>query len=122
MAQLGYNVSAAALSRRLAHRRGRREVFVAESDGVVVAWAAVAVDETFVEGFGAQLEGLVVDESVRGRGIGAALLDAVERFARDRGCGELRILSNVVRERAHAFYRRCGYETVKTQRNLRKQL
>lgn len=122
MTQLGYAVPAAALRRRLERREARRQVFVAELDDRVVGWAAVSVDETFVEGHCAHLEGLIVDESVRSVGIGKALLDAVERWARDRACAELRVLSNVVRERAHAFYRRHGYETVKAQYNFRKTL
>jgi len=32
------------------------------------------------------------------------------------------VRSNVTRERAHAFYGRLGYETVKTQRVFRKTL
>jgi GNAT superfamily N-acetyltransferase len=122
MAQLGYDVPAAALAGRLRRRDGRREVLVAVSAGRIVAWAAVCTDEPFVEGFGAQLEGLVVDESSRGRGAGAQLLDAAEAWARDRGGTEMRVKSNVVRERAHAFYKRQGYRTIKSQYHLRKAL
>lgn len=122
MSQLGYDVAASTLRERLERKGERREVFVAESDGKVLGWAAISVDETFVEGFAADLEGLVVDESVRGAGLGKLLLDAAENWARERGCGEMRVRSNVVRERAHAFYHRNGYATIKTQRNLRKRL
>lgn len=122
MVQLGYDVAASALSERLKRRDDRREVFVAEADEGVLGWAAVSADEPFVEGFGAHLEGLVVDERIRSRGIGKELLDAVERWARYRGCGEMRVLSNVVRERARAFYQRNGYATVKAQHNFRKRL
>jgi GNAT superfamily N-acetyltransferase len=122
MAQLGYNVSAAVLYERLERRGERREVFVAESADGIVGWAGVSVDQTFVEGFGADLEGLVVDESVRSHGIGERLLEAAEAWARERGCTEIRVRSNVVRKRAHEFYGRHGYATVKTQYNLRKRL
>ncbi len=122
MAQLGYDVPAAPLRERLGRREHRREIFVAESTDVIVGWAAVSVDETFVEGFRADLEGLVVEESVRSRGIGKLLLEAAESWARERGAEELRVRSNVLRERAHIFYRRHGYETIKAQYNLRKRL
>jgi GNAT superfamily N-acetyltransferase len=122
MTQLGYGVAAETIADRLARREPRREVLVATYDDRVVGWAAVSVDEPFVEGFSAQLEGLVVDESARSRGVGAQLLNAAEEWARERGCREIRVWSNVVRKRAHAFYERAGYKTVKSQYLFRKQL
>ena len=112
MDQLGYSVPASAISERLQRLGERRDVFVATDDGRVVGWAALFVDEPFVEGSGALLEGLVVDEAVRSRGIGIALLEAV----RSPGTGtRLRpdsVQSNVLRERAHSFYERNGYAKV----------
>jgi GNAT superfamily N-acetyltransferase len=122
MHQLGYEVAAAAVADRLRRRGERREVFVAARDDRVVGWAGVSTDEPFVEGFGAHLEGLVVDEAFRGAGIGAALLEAAEAWARERGCAFMRVQSNVIRERAHEFYRRQGYGTIKAQYHLRKPL
>lgn len=122
MSQLGYDVSAPTIAERLQRREERREVLVATSAGRVVGWAAVCADEPFVEGFGAHLEGLVVEESVRSLGIGARLIVAAERWARARGCAEMRVQSNVVRERAHAFYQGHGYATIKAQYHLRKRL
>ncbi|MGA7200861.1 MAG: GNAT family N-acetyltransferase [Candidatus Cybelea sp.] len=122
MAQLGYDVPAAAVIARLQHLGERRDVFVATDGERVVGWAALAIDEAFVEGFGAYLEGLVVDEAARNRGIGVALLEAVEDRARERGCAEVRVQSNVLRERAHSFYGRNGYLKVKAQYQLRKAL
>ncbi len=124
MKQLGYDVPAPAVSERLQRLGERRDVFVAtDGDGErVVGWAALLIDEPFVEGFGAFLEGLIVDEAARSRGIGAALLEAVEARARERGCAEIRVQSNVLRERAHSFYERNGYVKVKAQYRLRKPL
>ena len=50
-----------------------------------------------------------------GTGAGAALMDAVERWARERGCGA--IVLNVLQGNAHArdFYRKHGYEAEYTQ-------
>lgn len=121
MAQLGYDVAPEVIADRL-QRLVCREVFVALSRERIVGWAAVCADEPFVEGLGAHLEGLVVEESVRSLGIGAALLERVEAWARQRGCTELRVHSNVIRERAHAFYRRRGYTTVKAQYYFSKLL
>ena len=122
MAQLGYDVPAPAIAARLRRLGERRDVFVATDGERVVGWAALLVDEPFVDGFGAFLEGLVVDETARSRGIGVALLEAVEARARERGCAEIRVQSNVLRERAHSFYERNGYLKVKAQYQLRKSL
>jgi GNAT superfamily N-acetyltransferase len=122
MKQLGYDVPTPAVTERLQRLGERREVFVATDGERVVGWAGLLIDEPFVEGFGAFLEGFVVDEAARSRGIGAALLEAVEARARERGCTEIRVQSNVLRERAHSFYERNGYLKVKAQYQLRKPL
>jgi GNAT superfamily N-acetyltransferase len=75
-----------------------------------------------VEGRLAWIEGFVVDEQARSGGIGARLLEALEIWARARGCNALRVQSNVIRKRAHAFYERHGYVKLKTQFAFRKQL
>jgi GNAT superfamily N-acetyltransferase len=122
MKQLGYDVAAPAVTERLQRLGKRRDVFVATDGERVVGWAALSFDEPFVEGFGAFLEGFVVDGAARSRGIGAVLLEAVEARARERGCAEIRVQSNVLRERAHSFYERHGYLKVKAQYQLRKPL
>jgi GNAT superfamily N-acetyltransferase len=122
MRQLGYEVPADELATRIERRGDGRQVFVAVRDEVVAGWIAVCADEPFVEGFGAHVEGLVVEESERSGGIGAELLDAAESWARAAGCGEMRVQSNVIRTRAHAFYSSHGYATIKSQHQLRKRL
>jgi GNAT superfamily N-acetyltransferase len=122
MMQLGYEVAAGEISERLRRQEERRAVFVAARGRDVVGWVAVCTDEPFVEGFGGHLEGLIVDDAVRSRGIGAELIEAAEAWARSRGCTEMRVQSNVVRARAHAFYKRHGYATIKSQYHLRKTL
>ena len=66
----------------------------------------------------------LADLSTRLGSIGAALLEEVEAWAwaRARGCAALRVRSNVVRERAHRFYRRAGFETIKTQHVFEKRI
>ena len=71
MNQLGYDVSVAEIGERLRRREERRAVLVATRGDRIAGWAAVCTDEPFVEGFGAHLEGLVVDGTVRSRGVGA---------------------------------------------------
>ncbi len=69
-----------------------------------------------------EINGLVVDESIRSRGIGRILLGAAEEWARSIGFDVISVHSNVTRDRAHRFYTKNGYEHVKTQKEFRKHL
>ncbi len=122
MEQLGYDVPAEQIARRLARRGRDREVFVAEDDSGVVGWAGVCVRDDFIGGRYAEIEGFVVDAQTRGAGIGARLLDAAEVWARAQECHTMRVRSNVIRERAHVFYERHGYRKVKAQFVFQKTL
>lgn len=122
MEQLGYPVPASKIEERLGRMPERRVVLVAVVDGEVVGWTSVCADETLVEGLDACIEGFVVDERVRSRGVGLRLLQVAERWSKERGCASLIVRSNVVRTRAHGFYDRNGYVTIKSQRFFRKQL
>jgi GNAT superfamily N-acetyltransferase len=54
--------------------------------------------------------------------VGLKLLERAEQWAREKGCTMVGLRSNVIRDRAHAFYERNGYEHFKTQKSFRKQL
>ncbi|MBS0516500.1 MAG: GNAT family N-acetyltransferase [Proteobacteria bacterium] len=125
-AQLGYPTPAADTRERYARVRAAQagEVFVATfaADARVVGWTHVVPRLQLEEAPHAELAGLVVDETVRGTGVGAALLAAAEDWARGQGFAAMRVRSNVVRERAHRFYEREGYVRTKSQAVLRKTL
>jgi GNAT superfamily N-acetyltransferase len=82
----------------------------------------VAARTQLTEDCCAEILGLVVDESTRGSGIGAALIRAAEEWARSEGCVRMRVRSRDTRERAHRFYERAGYERNKVQLVLHKPL
>jgi N-acetylglutamate synthase-like GNAT family acetyltransferase len=90
-------------------------VLVAEEEGKVIGWAHVAAMYQVVNDPFAELLALVVDESVRGQGTGAVLVEAVSDWAARNGFQTLRVRSNVVRERTHRFYDRLGFERTKSQ-------
>ncbi|HEY2798537.1 MAG TPA: GNAT family N-acetyltransferase [Thermoanaerobaculia bacterium] len=122
--QLGYPMTAERASERLAGLTGHSDhaLLVAESEGRLSGWLQVSLPRIFESAPQAEIAGLVVDEDHRGRGIGPELLRAAEEWARQRGCAVIRVRSNVVRERAHGFYRREGYGEIKTQRVFEKPL
>ena len=70
----------------------------------------------------AEIGGLVVDERARSRGVGRVLLAAAEAWAARQGLREVALRSNILRERAHDFYRRLGYDCPKTQHRFRKRI
>lgn len=53
---------------------------------------------------------LVVAEEARGQNVGRMLVEAVEQWCREEGCGLIEVTSNDRRAEAHAFYRHMGYE------------
>src|ERR1700746_2081902 len=122
--QLGYPASRAEIAQRM--KRGRaatlHAIFVAESESGVSGWLHVSVTPLLEAALRAEVNGLVVDENMRSLGAGAKLLAAAERWAAARGCRSMSVRSNVVRDRAHAFYLRNGYELYKTQKAFRKSL
>src|SRR5262245_51601471 len=124
--QLGYPTPEKEMAGRLAHliRHPRiGAVLMAETfEGKVVGWLHVSVTPLLEVPLRAEVNGLIVAEGQRGSGSGAKLLQAAEAWAKAKGCTTMSVRSNVVRDRAHSFYLRNGYEHYKTQKAFRKAL
>jgi GNAT superfamily N-acetyltransferase len=123
--QLGYPAEAKQIKERLKNLKpaAQHAVFVAERDGTEVAgWVHVSVEPLIEADMRAEVNGLVVREGERSRGAGWKLLEEAERWAKKRGCKDMSVRSNVIRERAHQFYESHGYEHYKTQKAFRKPL
>jgi GNAT superfamily N-acetyltransferase len=123
--ELGYPTSTSEMRIRLQRLRPAADnaVFVAEnSDRAVIGWLHATVSRLLEVSLRAEVEGLVVAEGHRSTGAGAQLLQAAEEWARKRKCVNMSVRSNVLRERAHGFYERQGYEHIKTQKAFLKPL
>ena len=120
--QLGYPGTIAQATDRLARLADSdtARVLLAESGGAAAGWLHVAEFRTLESEPYAEIVGLVVDASHRGSGIGAFLVQAAIAWAAERGLDEIRVRSNVVRERAHRFYERQGFDVIKTQKVFRR--
>jgi GNAT superfamily N-acetyltransferase len=94
---------------------GIGEAAAARAGGTLLGWIHVAGQYCLEAEPWAEILGLVVDEDRRRRGVGCELLRCAERWARERGYRRLRLRTNVVRVETHAFYRRRGFEELKTQ-------
>lgn len=73
-------------------------------DGVVKAVAGIRAGEWLAGGKYLEIEDLVTAESARSKGYGGELFDWIVDLARNEGCDELRLVSNVTRYGAHRFY------------------
>ena len=123
--ELGYPATRAEIARRLAalEAASTHGVWVAENaEGCVVGWLHAARSLHLADDEDVEVLGLVVAESARGSGIGAALLRFAERWAARSGSARVRIRSRIERERAHNFYAREGYSRIKVQFVLDKPL
>jgi GNAT superfamily N-acetyltransferase len=115
--QLGYPTSPEEAGERLRDLSARPEeaVLVAEDDGEAVGWIHVSALHSLEMEPCALIQGLVVDEFHRGGGTGAALVQAAIDWTAGHGFRTLRVRSNTVRERTHAFYERLGFARTKSQ-------
>jgi GNAT superfamily N-acetyltransferase len=92
------------------------------ASGAVIGWIEVIETSHLESGDVAEITGLVVTASERGRAVGSTLLTAAEAWARRRGLGRIRVRSNVIRERTHGFYADRGYVERKRQVVFQKGL
>lgn len=108
--QLGYAARPAQVLSQLLALPASDAALLAEDAGAVAGVVVVHVMAPLhVARPWALLSSLVVDETRRSGGVGAALLSAAEAFAVQAGCAQLELSSNVARTRAHQFYERHGY-------------
>jgi GNAT superfamily N-acetyltransferase len=123
--QLGYPTTEKDMAGRLAMLLSRPHgvVLVAETPAhEVLGWLHVSVTPLLEVPLRAEVNGLIVREGERSLGAGTKLLEAAEDWARSKRCTSMSVRSSVIRDRAHAFYLRNGYEHYKTQKAFRKDL
>lgn len=116
--ELGYPSTGSDVRRRLFDLKTAADhaVMVAEdSPGRVVGWVHVfRAPRLGGEPF-AELGGLVVTESLRGRGIGRRLVEEAEVWAAARDLQTLRIRTRTTRSDTRLFYEDLGFVLTKTQ-------
>ena len=122
--ELGYPSGPEAIRARLAAiaREADQAIVVAEAPEGVVGWIHVGVTLSLESEPWAEIRGLVVSESCRGRGVGRRLVDFAEAWAARRGHSRIRVRTNVLRQESPKFYARLGFVQVKTQAVFAKDL
>ena len=116
--QLGYEIAAAELDSRIACVLGtaNHHVAVAEEHGRVVGLVHVFERPALEKPCEAVVQALVVDAKLRRRGIGEALMEAAEAWAKARGLASVALST----QHAQVFYTRLGYGKVATSDLMRK--
>jgi GNAT superfamily N-acetyltransferase len=79
-------------------------VWVAERDGEIVGGAVLVI-----AGPVATLANVAVHPDAGGQGLGGALIQTVERHARNAGCSELRLATHIDMPANVALYARLGW-------------
>ena len=112
IAELDYQVTADEVIERLdAQAAMGIGTLVAVEDGAVVGCASWSLMRVLHRpGPVGRVSMMVVTEALRGRGVGRALVRAVEARCAALGCVLVEVTSNVRREEAHRFYEALGYE------------
>ena len=95
------------------------KIFVAVSDGLVVGYVHANNYDLIYAPHMKNIMGIAVSSEYKQQGIGKALLQQVENWARETGASGIRLVSGATRTDAHAFYRHCGFEGNKEQINLK---
>ena len=88
-----------------------QELLVAEENGRVAGTMMVVIVPSLAHHASpwAVVEHMVVEEKLRSRGIGKALMDYAVAKAKAAGCYKIMLSSNKKRQDAHRFYRSLGF-------------
>jgi GNAT superfamily N-acetyltransferase len=121
--QLGYEMPRPELQRRLRAVLGQvdHRVWAFDDDGEVVGLLHAFFRPALDKPPEVLVQALVIEASRRSQGIGEALMQVAEAWAREKGCTSVALYSGVDRARAHRFYERLGYEKKAASALLRKE-
>ncbi len=90
---------------------GEREAYVAALHDKVIGFVTLYYLDVFHHlGQIASIQELVVTEEFRGRGVGKALVEFVQKKAAERQCHGLEVATDLWQGGAKSFYEKCGLE------------
>ena len=122
--QLGYPVQLEELCARFRNLSGntRHGLFVCEENENILGWIHLECVEDLIEENKTEIKAIIVDENSRGNGIGKALLETAEKWAKTYQIHTIYLSCNIIRERTHQFYLRQGFENFKTSLFFEKKI
>ncbi|MBV8769607.1 MAG: GNAT family N-acetyltransferase [Hyphomicrobiales bacterium] len=122
--QLDYNVDVAELASRIDRVLASSTHFAvaAEESGRIYGLAHAYERPALEKALEVVLQSLVVDQSVRKKGVGKQLVRAAETWAISRGIDRVVLHTRIDREDARRFYERIGYKVTATSHLMTKCL
>src|SRR5262249_23746865 len=112
MTQLGYETRTSEMEMRMEAISANKNyaTFVAVSGGKVCGMIGTATRYTYEHNSpSAAILALIVSETMRGRGVGEALIAVAENDLAKKNIRRLAVYTHFRRARAHEFYERLGY-------------
>lgn len=94
------------------------DAFVAVYENKVVGWIGVAQAILIVIPAYCEINGLVIDQHYRGKGIGKMLIGQAKQWAKEKGNNKLKLRCNVIRKETHLFYQYLGFKETKEQKTF----
>ena len=122
--QLGYVIAQDDIARRFSAvmEAPGHSLDVAERSGRVVGFIHVFARAAIEKSPEVIVQALVVDDGLRGSGIGRKLMQRAEDWATANGYGSVALGTQTRRDDAHAFYERLGYRVAATSHLMRKEV
>jgi GNAT superfamily N-acetyltransferase len=110
--QMGYEVSEADTAKRIKlYGQPAYRLLLAKTEEMAVGFIALHFyDVLHLPATEGRISSFCVDEKVRGKGIGKALLAAAEDYFKENGCYKIVLNSNLKRPETHQFYLNRGYQ------------
>ena len=91
--------------------------FVAETENKIVGWIGAAKSIMLEVMPHCEINGLVIDEKYREKGVGKLLTEQVRQWTKEKGNDTLSLHCNVKRTGAHLFYEHLGFREISQQKN-----
>jgi len=116
--QLGYTMSQSQMLRNIEALQEHKDcdAYVAVHEEQVIAWIGLVYRIQLESPPFCEINGLVVDDRYRGKGIGKILIEKARNWTMVKGCDHLRLRTNVIRHEAHEFYSALGFVETKQQK------
>ena len=109
--QLGYDSQKEQLVATIKDTNRSDILLVAEVEGQVIGLMTLIVFDYFpTQEKICRVTTLVIDENIRGQGIGKQLLDMAKNQATEFSCKTLEVSTNISRKETQRFYRNYGFE------------
>jgi GNAT superfamily N-acetyltransferase len=122
--QLGYPCAPEDVQARIAlfANEPAEQLRVARIGQRVVGWVHFQMRRSLTTGPRVEISQIVVEQELRGKGIGAKLVELAEEWGSAQGLTRIRLASQIKRTDTHQFYLRLGYTIDKSSHFFSKPL